>query len=133
MDLDKIIAISGKPGLYRLINQTKGGFIVESLADQKKVVVGVTGNVSVLSDIAIYTYAEELPLKEVFHKMHQHLNGDVAPNHKTEKTALLTFFETVLPEYDQTRVYQSDIKKIVQWYNILLELDFFKTASDEEE
>jgi hypothetical protein len=122
MSLDKILAIGGRPGLYRLVTQTRSGLIAESLADGKKLSVGISNNVSVLSEIAIYTLEEELPLRAVFEKIQQKEEGKkTSVNHKAGKLALEEYFFEVLPNYDEDRVYASDIKKVIQWYNLLLD------------
>lgn len=139
MSLEKVLAISGKPGLYKLITQTRGGFIAESLLDKKRLSVNIHQNVSVLSEIAIYTLTEEVPLREVFKKIKEKENGDQTPiNHKGSKEALEEYFFEVLPDYDEDRVYASDIKKVIQWYNLLhkhdmLDFEVDETVSDEEE
>jgi len=120
MSLEKIMSITGKPGLYVLRNQTRGGFLAESLVDNKRINVSAQNNVSLLSEIAIYTTSEELPLREVFKKISEKENGGETINHKSSKDELEEFFFEILPEYDEDRVYASDIKKVVQWYNILV-------------
>lgn len=119
MSLDKIISITGKPGLYELKAQTKTGFLAESLADGKRLNISARHNVSLLSEIAIYTLSEEVPLYEIFVKIHDHEDGKETISHKVPKIELEELFFTVLPDYDEDRVYASDIKKVVQWYNIL--------------
>ena len=131
MNLDKILAISGKPGLFELKTQTRNGFLVQSLLDGKKLSVNIRHNVSILSEIAIYTTFEEVPLKEIFKRIHEKENGEQTISHKASKTTLEAFFVEILPEYDQRRVYASDIKKIVQWYNILLSKDLFDFSETE--
>ena len=137
MELDKILSIAKKPGLYKLIAQSRGGFIAESLLDQKRISVSITSNVSLLSEIAIYTLAEELPLKEVFIKVFEKENGGQASTSpKASKDDLEAYFFSVLPDYDEDRVYPSDIKKIINWYNLLHQhklLDFKTEASISEE
>ena len=120
MNLEKVLAISGKPGLYELKAQTRGGFVAESLADGKKISVNVRHNVSMLSEIAMYTYTEEVPLREVFQKIAEKEDGKEAISHKESKAKLEEYFKEILPEYDEDRVYASDIKKVFQWYNILV-------------
>jgi hypothetical protein len=120
MSLDKVLAISGKPGLYELKAQTRGGFVAEALADGKKLSVSVRHNVSMLSEIAMYTYTEEVPLREVFQKIAEKEDGKEAISHKESKAKLEEYFKEILPEYDEDRVYVSDIKKVFQWYNILI-------------
>ena len=119
MSLEKILSISGKPGLYELKTQTRSGFLAESLIDGKKISVSGRHNVSLLSEIAIYTLTEEVPLGTVFSKISEKENGGPAINHKSSKDALEEYFFEVLPDYDEDRVYPSDIKKVVQWYNLL--------------
>ncbi len=119
MSLEKILSISGKPGLYELKAQTRGGFLAESLIDGKKISVSGRHNVSLLSEIAIYTLTEEVPLGKVFSKISEKENGGPAINHKSSKDQLEEYFFEVLPDYDEDRVYASDIKKVVQWYNLL--------------
>lgn len=139
MALDKVLAISGKPGLYKLVTQTRSGFLAQSLVDNKKISVGIQQNVSILSEIAIYTLSEEMPLKEVFKKIHDKENGvETSIKPKSSKDQLEEYFFEVLPDYDEDRVYASDIKKVLSWYNLLLKndlLDFSETekASSEEE
>jgi len=120
MSLEKIIAIAGKPGLFKLITQTRAGFVAESLIDNKRLSVNVQQNVSVLSEIAIYTLTEEVPLKKVFLKIKEKENGQqTSVSAKDSKDALEEFFFNILPDYDEDRVYVSDIKKVIQWYNLL--------------
>lgn len=142
MTLDKILSISGKPGLYQLLTQTRSGFVGESLLDGKRLSVGIRHNVSVLSEIAIYTLEEEIPLREVFQKIKEKENGKkTSVSHKDDKLKLEEYFFEVLPNYDEDRVYPSDIKKIIQWYNLLVDkgfADFAETdakpeSKDEEE
>ena len=138
MALDKILAISGKPGLYELVTQTRGGFIAESLLDNRKISVGIQQNVSILSEIAIYTLTEEVPLREVLGKIKAKENGEqTSVSHKESKDKLEEYFFEVLPDYDEDRVYASDIKKVIQWYNMLQKNDLLDLEapkkSDEEE
>ncbi|HUH47388.1 MAG TPA: DUF5606 domain-containing protein [Arenibacter sp.] len=120
MSLNKILSIAGKPGLFKLLTQTRSGFVAESLLDGKKVTVNFKNNVSVLSEIAIYTLEEEVPLREVFEKIKEkEVGGKTAISHKDDKIKLEEYLFEVLPNYDEDRVYPSDIKKIIQWYNLL--------------
>ena len=135
MSLEKVLAISGKPGLYELKAQTRGGFVAESLADGKKLSVSVRHNVSMLSEIAMYTYTEEVPLREVFLKIAEKEDGKETISHKESKAKLETYFKEVLPDYDEDRVYSSDIKKVFQWYNILVKAgitDFSEPKTEEK-
>ncbi len=133
MGLDKILAISGKPGLYELKTQTRSGFLAESLLDGKKLSVSIRHNVSVLSEIAIYTFTEEVPLREIFKKIQEKEEGKQAINHKEPKNKLEAYFSEVLPDYDEDRVYTSDIKKVIQWYNILQSKGFTDFSDSEED
>ena len=121
MSLDKVISVAGKPGLFEVLTQTRSGVLSQSLIDGKKITVSARENVSLLSEIAIYTLTEEMPLGSVFQKIFDHLSGAAALSHKSSKDELEAFFFEVLPEYDEDRVYPSDIKKVVQWYNLLVE------------
>ncbi len=133
MGLDKILSISGKPGLYELTAQSRGGFIVKSIPDGKKMVVNIRHNVSLLNEIAIYTYTEEVPLGDIFQKIYEKEDGGEAINHKSSKNELEAYFAEVLPEYDEDRVYASDMKKLFQWYNLLIKNGFTDFTEKEEE
>ncbi len=137
MALDKVLSISGKPGLYKLLTQTRSGFLAESLTDKKRISVGIQHNVSILSEIAIYTLEEEMPLKEVFKKISEkESGGETSISHKVGKDQLEEYFFSILPNYDEDRVYSSDIKKVVSWYNTLLKnnlLDFTEALPSQEE
>jgi hypothetical protein len=119
MTLDKILAIAGKPGLFALKIQTRTGFVAESLIDGKKITVGLKSNVSLLSEISVYTYSEEKPLTEIMRAIAIKEDNGPAISHKEDNSKLVAYFLEVLPDYDQERVYPSDIKKIINWYNML--------------
>lgn len=119
MSLDKILAISGKPGLYALKVQTRSGFVAESLIDGKKVTVGLRSNVSLLSEISIYTHDGEKALADVMQSIAVKENNGPALSHKEDKVKLESYFKEILPDYDEDRVYFSDIKKVFNWYNML--------------
>jgi len=137
MSLEKIVAVSGKPGLFEIVSQSKGGLIVKSLIDKKKLPINAMHNVSVLNDIAIYTYEEEVPLRNVLKTIAEKNNNKEAISHKESSANLTSFFSEVLPDYDEERVYASNIKKVVQWYNILAKAEFdfssIKEDADSEE
>jgi len=118
MDLSEILAISGKPGLFRMVTQNKGGLIVESLEDDKRFPVYSTHQISALEEISIYTYEDDVPLKEVLEIMFKVLDGKEAMSPKSSKKEMMAFLETILPDYNQEQVYPSDVKKLIQWYNI---------------
>ena len=129
MEFNKIIAVTGKPGLFEVVSQTKTGIIVESLTDKKRIPILSTHNVSLLENIAIFTYDEEVPLLTVFKSIFEKAAGKETISHKESGAKLSTFFSEILPEYDQERVYTSNIKKIIQWYNALIAVGFdFATA-----
>lgn len=124
MALEKILAVSGKPGLYKILKQTRTGVVVESLIDKKRATLGAHNNISILSEIAIYTLAEEKPLLEVLQVIKEKENGNpTSISHKDGKDAIEEYFFNILPDYDEDRVYPSDIKKVIQWYNILQKND----------
>jgi len=129
MSIKKILAISGKPGLYELKIQTRTGFVAESLLDGKKITVGMKANVSLLSEIAVYTYTEEVRLAEVLKAIASKENEGLALSHKEEDAKLKAYFREVLPEFDEDRVYTSDIKKILNWYNLLQPKGFVSTEA----
>lgn len=133
MSLDKIMSISGKPGLYKVLTQTRNGAIVESLLDKKRLNVTIHSNVSILSEIAIYTIHEEKPLANIFESIKQKENGQqtsISP--KDSKDVLEEYFFNILPDYDEDRVYASDIKKVIQWYNLLQKNDLLPSKSAAE-
>jgi hypothetical protein len=119
MNLDKILAISGKPGLFALKIQTRTGFVAESLLDGKKITVGLKSNVSLLTEISMYTNTEEKPLADVMRNIAIKEDNGPAISHKEDNAKLVAYFLEVLPDYDQDRVYPSDIKKVINWYNML--------------
>lgn len=127
--LKTILAISGKPGLYKLISQAKNMLIVENIADKKRMPVYASDKVISLGDIAMYTDAEEVPLATVLESVKKKENGaEVQFDYKKASSdELHGFMAEVLPNYDRDRVHTSDIKKLIQWYNLLVssgETDF---------
>lgn len=121
MNVEKILAIAGKPGLFELKLQTRSGFLAESLIDGKKITVGMRSNVSLLSEISMYTYSEEKPLADIMRAIAIKENEGPAISHKEDSNKLIAYFKEILPDYDEERVYASDIKKVLNWYNILQE------------
>lgn len=120
---ERILTISGKPGLYRLLSQGRNMFIVEAVdATKKRMPVYNSDKVVMLDDIAIYTDTEEVPLREVFAKIQEKENGVLSIDIKSSTPEeLVEYFEAVMPDYDRERVYLTHIKKIYSWYNILVE------------
>jgi len=134
MELKDIVAINGKPGLYEIKAQSKGGIIVKSLIDSKKFPVTATHNISALNEIAVYTYEEEIPLRIIFKTIGEKENGKEAISPKENGKVLTSYFREVLPNFDEERVYTSNIKKILQWYNLLASKNFdFTSIKIEEE
>ncbi len=135
MDLSKILSISGKPGLYETLAQTKNGLVVESLTDGKKFTAFSHEKISSMEEISIYTTDEDRPLKEILKTIFEKQNGEKVLSHKSSATELKTFFKEMVPDYDEDNVYISDIKKVVNWYNTLVEhklLDFEEDENAEE-
>ncbi|MEN8187747.1 MAG: DUF5606 domain-containing protein [Bacteroidota bacterium] len=134
MKIDKIVSVSGKPGLYEIISQSKNSVIVESLQDKKRLPIHSLHNISALSDIAIYTYEEEVSLKEVFLNIFNKEEGKKTIDPKSNKQQLLDYFGEILPNFDDERVYPSNIKKVLQWYNTLVDSNFdFPSLEEKEE
>jgi len=132
MKLDDILAIGGKPGLYKLVKATRQGVLVESLLDGKRMPVSQRADISALSDIAIYTYEEELPLGEVYDRLYAKLEGAEALNPKKASGAeLQSFMEDFLPDYDQERVYTSHLKKLFSWYNLLHKMELLNRPEED--
>ena len=133
MDLTSIFSIAGKPGLYQLVTQSKSGVLVQNLEDGKKVHADASSKISGLSDISIYTETEEKLLTEVLLAAKSHFDGKPFEINLSKETAkMVETFETILPNYDKDRVYNSDIKKIFKWYNILLASDLLTEEAVEE-
>lgn len=135
MELKNILAISGKPGLYRMVSSTASRLVVESIADHKKLPIPASSKVSSLEDIAIFTTEEEVPLAEVFARIYTKTEQSNGPDHKAPSTELRSYISEVLEDLDHERVYDSDLKKLFNWYNILFNDGFFtvaSTAPDEE-
>lgn len=133
MALKDILAISGHSGLFKFISQGRQGIIVESLADGKRTNVPTTAKVSGLADIAIYAETGEVPLREVLLKVKNICNAEPAIDPKSDNNKLKDFFASVLPDYDRERVYVSDIKKVVLWYNQIQALNMLEMLEEEEE
>jgi len=125
--LKKILSISGKPGLHKLVSTSKTITLVESLIDQKRLPIYPQEKIVSLGEIAIYTSNDEVPLKDVFAKIKETENGEkISDDVKSSNSKMFSYFETILPTYDKEKVYASDVKKIINWYNLLIEnnIDF---------
>lgn len=132
--LKTILSISGRPGLYKLLSNSKNTIIVESLQDNKKIPVHARDRIVSLGDISIYTENDEVLLKEVLIAIKNKEEGKETSISPTVAPAVLEkYFAEVLPEYDKNRVYPSDIKKILNWYNLLLKSGIEFDKADEEE
>ena len=137
MDLSKILSISGKPGLFKMIGESKNGLVVESLTDGKKSPAFAHERISSLKEISIYTESDDIALWKVLKKLNEVQGGKAVENPKKASSSDLTaLFEQVVPDYDKDSVYMSDIKKVFSWYNQLLEkdmLDFSEQEAEEKE
>jgi len=134
MELDKIIAISGRPGLFEVKVQTRTGFVAHSLVDGKRINASARDQVSLLSEINIFGLQKEVPLGEVLQMIFSKEAGQKCPvKPKAPATDLEAYFFEVFQDYDEDRVYPSDIKKIIQWYNILIDNKLLSAASDNTE
>jgi len=133
IQLKDILAISGKGGLFKFIAQARNGIVVESIEDQKRHVTPATARVNSLEDIAIFTNSEEVPLADIFFMIHEKSEGKQTLSHKSSVEELKSQFKELVPEYDEDRVYVSDIKKVFQWYNLLQQHDILEVIDKEEE
>lgn len=133
MELSQIISIAGKPGLHQIISQSRGGVIVSSLDTGKKMAVGQTQRVSALSDISIYTMDGDILLKEIFERIYAHTNGGAIEIDLKDDETVRDFFTEVVPEHDDSRVYHSDIRKLIKWFNSLLAKDLLTMDKGAEE
>lgn len=134
MNLREIISITGKPGLYKIVSQGNRALIVENLIDKKRMPTGMRDKVISLGDIAMYTLAEDLPLGEILDRLYAHMNGTkIEVKELVKNNGLGTLFGEVVENYDRDRVYPSDIKKLFNWYNILVDAGYTKFTPDEEQ
>ncbi len=133
MKLAETLAISGQPGLFRFVAQSRGGIIVESLADAKRMIVSGNAKVSSLGDIAIFTTSEDMPLGRVFEMIFKNTGGKECCSHKAPDAQLKTAMKQYLPDYDEDRVRVSDIKKLFSWFNILISNGMTVFVEEEEQ
>jgi len=133
MDLSKILSISGKSGLFLVVSQLKNAVLVESLLDKKRFPAFAHEKISSLEEIAVFTATEDKPLKEILKAIYDKLEGKPALDAKSDNKLLQAFFLEVVPDYDSERVYISDIRKIIGWYNLLLEHKLLDFTEKEEE
>lgn len=132
MEPKDILAISGKPGLFKVLNTTHRAIVVESLDEGKRSAVPSSARVSSFEDISIFTYDEDLPLSGVLNNMHAHLKGGDAPSPKESHEDLRAFVTEVVEDLDQERVYHSDLKKLCSWYNQLNALNLLPFGEGKE-
>jgi hypothetical protein len=130
-ELEKILSVSGKPGIYKLVTGGRSTIIVESLIDGKRLPVHPTQKVSALGDITMFTYEEDVPLREIFLKAKVAYESGPAPDPKSDGKVLRDAMKKILPDYDEERVYESDIRKLLTWYNILQAKDMLDFAEPE--
>ncbi|MDX9881914.1 MAG: DUF5606 domain-containing protein [Prolixibacteraceae bacterium] len=130
--LKGIVAISGQPGLFKVISEAKNSVIVESLLNGKRMPAYSTSKISSLADIAVFTQTEEISLKEVLKNIDKLAEGGKSFDPKASGEELKACFEEILPEYDRDKVYVSDMKKIISWYLLLKEKDLFDLTDEEE-
>ncbi len=133
MDLSLIFTVPGKPGLYKLVSQGRTSAIVESLIDHKRLPVFTMDKVSSLAEIAIYTEEGEISLPNVFRNIHKKENGGKCLDHNAKSEEIRSFFAEVLPDYDKERVYDSNIRKVMQWYNLLVDNNMVDQELSERE
>ena len=132
MDLSKVLSIAGKPGLFKMVSQSKSGLIVESLVDGRRIPAFSHERISSLEEISIFTESEKVPLKEVFQSLFKKEDGKATISHKSDTKELKALMLEILPDYDQERVYISDIKKLVNWYNLLVDKGLIDLEEDQD-
>lgn len=132
IDLTGIIAISGQPGLFKVVAQSKNGIIVESLADKKRTAVSATAKVSSLEDISMFTTGDDKPVAEIMKSIFDKEKGGASIDAKADDKAITAYFESVLPEYDKERVYTSNMRKLFVWYNGLHSTGNLKLKEEEK-
>lgn len=138
LEFKEIASIGGKGGLFKIVKPTRSGMIIETLDDQKKkMVVSASNRISILQEISIYTHTSEgsAPLIDIMKKIHQEFGDDPGVGTNSSPEELRSFMQFILPDYDEERVYVSDIKKLVSWYMILLREDpeIFTREPEKEE
>ena len=131
--LKEMLSISGKPGLFKLISKGKDMFIAESLIDQKRIPVYSRDKVVALGDITMYTTGDDVSLSQILQSIQQKENGEAIPfSPDISPEELRTYFAQVLPDFDRERVYPSDIKKVMNWYNLLIKSGYTEFKVEEE-
>jgi len=131
MDLNKILSIAGKPGLYKLVAQSKNGLIIESLIDGKRMNAFMNEKISSLEEISLFSHSEDVALKDVLRNMFNLTKGQKAIDNKADDAKIKELFGQVVPDYDQERVYVSHMRKVIGWYNLLLEKGIIDFTEEE--
>ena len=132
MKITDILAVAGKPGLYQVLASGSASIVVESMLDGKRSSVPGTARVSNLADITMYTHDDDVPLLDILNRMHDAQKGAEGPSHKDAAQTIRDFVDGIVPELDHDRVYQSDLKKLVQWYNLLVGKGAFPLEAPEQ-
>lgn len=132
MKITDILAVAGKPGLYQVLASGSASIVVESMVDGKRSSVPGTARVSNLADITMYTHDDDVPLLDILNRMHDAQKGAEGPSHKDAAQTIRDFVDGIVPELDHDRVYQSDLKKLVQWYNLLVGKGAFPLEAPEK-
>ena len=127
------MAIAGKPGLYKFVAQGRNAIIVEQIETGKRTSAFSHERINSLEEITVFTDDEDMPLKDVFKALHEKEDGKESISPKSDNNTLKEYFGEVVPDYDRERVYVSDIKKILGWYNILQKADMLSFEEEEEE
>src|SRR6185369_15847118 len=133
IDLTGIISISGQPGLFKIVAQSKNGIIVEGLADKKRVHVYSSTKVSSLSDVGMYTTCDDKPMEEIITAINDKEKGGPGPDAKADDKTIEAYFAGVVPDYDKERVYISNMRKLFNWYNILQATGNLKVKEEAKE
>ena len=133
MNLEGILNVSGKTGLFKVVSQGKNSLIVESLTDGKRGPLNSQAHANMLEEIGIYTYDDTKPLAEIFDSIAKKENGKSTISHKSSTNELTNYFREILNDYDEERVYLSDIKKVIQWYNALHSANLIEVPKKQKE
>ena len=133
MELKGIVAVTGRPGLFKIISRGNNTIIVENLYDKKRIPITARQQVNSLEEIGIYTIEETVPHADIFNIIAKKEDYSESISHKLDNKELKEYFTEILPNYDKDRVYMSDIKKVILWYNILQKADIIKLSNSEKE
>ena len=133
IDLTGFISITGQPGLYKIVAQSKNGIIVEGLSDKKRVNIYASTKVSTLTDISMFTTGDDKPIEEIMTSVFEKEKGGAAIDNKSDDKAVEKYFSEILPEYDKERVYVSNMRKLINWYNALQSSGNLKEKTEAKE